>query len=59
MVSFYTANKEKNYVISGKSRISNLYVKKEQLSRQELNLLNEYYKSIYENKFISTAQEHK
>ena len=70
-VSFYTANRDKNYVISGKSlknRISNLDIKidkkkkklcieiiktiqskkdkKEVLTRQELNLLNEYYKSI-------------
>ena len=83
-VSFYTANRDKNYVISGKtlkSRIHNLDVKidkkkkelcievikniqskkdkKEVLTRQELNLLNEYYKSIYENKIISVSQERK
>jgi IS605 OrfB family transposase len=83
-VSFYTANRDKNYVISGKtlkSRISNLDVKidkkkkelcvetikliqskkdkKEQLTRQELNLLSEYYKSIYSNELISTTQERK
>ena len=83
-VSFYTANRDKNYVISGKtlkSRINNLDIKidkkkkelcidviktiqskkdkKEVLTRQELNLLNEYYKSIYENKIISVSQERK
>lgn len=83
-VSFYTANRDKNYVISGKtlkSRINNLDVKidkkkkelcvdvikliqskkdkKEQLSRQELNLLNEYYKSIYHDELISKTQERK
>jgi len=83
-VSFYTANRDKNYVISGKtlkSRINNLDVKidkkkkelcidvikniqskkdkKEQLSRQELNILSEYYKSIYENELISKTQERK
>lgn len=83
-VSFYTANRDKNYVISGKSlknRISNLDIKidkkkkelcieiiktiqskkdkKEQLSRQELNLLNEYYKSIYHDELISKTQERK
>ena len=83
-VSFYTANRDINYVISGKSlksRINNLDVKidkkkkelcvetikniqskkdkKEVLTRQELNLLNEYYKSIYENKLISKTQERK
>lgn len=83
-VSFYTANRDKNYVISGKtlkSRMNSLDVKidkkkkelcieviktiqskkdkKEQLTRQELNLLSEYYKSIYQNKIISTAQERK
>ena len=83
-ISFYTANRDRNYLISGKSlksRINNLDVKidkkkkelcidvikniqskkdkKEVLTRQELNLLNEYYKSIYENKIISTAQERK
>ena len=75
-VSFYTANRDKNYVISGKSlknRISNLDIKidkkkkelcidtikliqskkdkKEVLTRQELNLLSEYYKSIYNETF--------
>ena len=83
-VSFYTANRDINYVISGKSlksRINNLDLKidkkkkelcidlikniqskkdkKEVLTRQELNLLNEYYKSIYENKLISVTQERK
>ena len=83
-VSFYTANRDKNYVISGKSlksRISNLDVKidkkkkelcietikliqskkdkKEVLTRQELNLLSEYYKSIYHNELISKTQERK
>lgn len=83
-VSFYTANRDKNYVISGKtlkSRISKLdnridkkkkelcidviktiqskKDKKEQLTRQELNLLNEYYKSIYQDELISTTQERK
>ena len=83
-VSFYTANRDINYVISGKSlksRINNLDLKidkkkkelcidlikniqskkdkKEVLTRQELNLLNEYYKSIYENKLISKTQERK
>ena len=83
-VSFYTANRDKNYVISGKSlknRISNLDIKidkkkkklcieiiktiqskkdkKEQSSRQELNLLNEYYKSIYHDELISKTQERK
>jgi IS605 OrfB family transposase len=83
-VSFYTANRDKNYVISGKtlkSRISNLdnkidkkkkelcidvikviqskKDKKEVLTRQELNLLSEYYKSIYNDKLISTTQERK
>jgi putative transposase len=83
-VSFYTANRDKNYVISGKtlkSRINNLDVKidkkkkelcidviktiqskkdkKEVLTRQELNLLNEYYKSIYNDELISKTQERK
>ena len=83
-VSFYTANRDKNYVISGKtlkSRISQLdnridkkkkelcietiktiqskKDKKEQLTRQELNLLNEYYKNIYNDELISTTQERK
>ena len=83
-VSFYTANRDKNYVISGKSlknRISNLDIKidkkkkklcieiiktiqskkdkKEVLTRQELNLLNEYYKSIYHDELISKTQERK
>jgi putative transposase len=83
-VSFYTANRDKNYVISGKtlkSRISQLdnridkkkkelcidtikliqskKDKKEVLTRQELNLLNEYYKSIYNDNLISTTQERK
>jgi putative transposase len=83
-VSFYTKNRDKNYVISGKtlkSRIRQLDVKidkkkkelcietiktiqskkdkKEQLTRQELNLLNEYHKSIYHDKLISVAQERK
>jgi hypothetical protein len=83
-VSFYTANRDKNYVISGKtlkSRIRQLdnridkkkkelcietiktiqskKDKKEELTRQELNLLSEYYKSIYHNELISTTQERK
>ena len=83
-VSFYTANRDKNYVISGKSlknRISNLDIKidkkkkelcietiktiqskkdkKEVLTRQELNLLSEYYKSIYNDELISQTQERK
>lgn len=83
-VSFYTANRDKNYVISGKtlkSRISQLdnridkkkkelcieviktiqskKDKKEVLTRQELNLLSEYYKSIYNDEVISTTQERK
>ena len=83
-VSFYTANRDKNYVISGKSiksRISQLdnridkkkkelcvetiktiqskKDKKEILTRQELNLLSEYYKSIYNDELISTTQERK
>ena len=83
-VSFYTANRDKNYVISGKtlkSRINNLDIKidkkkkelcidviktiqskkdkKEVLTRQELNLLNEYYKSIYNDELISKTQERK
>jgi len=83
-VSFYTANRDRNYVISGKtlkSRINNLDIKidkkkkelcidvikniqskkdkKEVLSRQELNLLNEYYKSIYNDELISRTQERK
>lgn len=83
-VSFYTANKDKNYVISGKtlkSRISQLdnridkkkkelcietiktiqskKDKKEVLTRQELNLLSEYHKSIYHDKLISQSQERK
>ncbi len=83
-VSFYTANRDKNYVISGKtlkSRISQLdnridkkkkelcietikliqskKDKKEVLTRQELNLLSDYYKSIYNDELISTTQERK
>lgn len=83
-VSFYTANRDKNYVISGKtlkSRISQLdhridkkkkelcietikliqskKDKKEVLTRQELNLLSEYYKSIYSNELICQSQERK
>ena len=83
-VSFYTANRDKNYVISGKtlkSRISQLdnridkkkkelcidtikliqskKDKKEVLTRQELNLLSEYYKSIYNDELISQSQERK
>lgn len=83
-VSFYTAKRDKNYVISGKilkSKINNLDFKidkkkkelcikvirdiqskkdkKEQLTRQELNLLNEYYKSIYSDELISKTKERK
>lgn len=83
-VSFYTANRDKNYVISGttlKSKISNLDMKidkkkkelcidvikniqskkdkKEVLTRQELNLLSDYYKSIYDDELISKTQERK
>lgn len=83
-VSFYTAQRDKNYVISGKtlkSKINKLdnkidnkkkelciaviknirskKDKKEQLTRQELNLLSEYYKSIYNNELIAESQERK
>jgi len=83
-VSFYTANRDKDYVISGKtlkSRVKQLdnridkkkkelcievikniqskKDKKEVLTRQELNLLSEYYKSIYNNELISVSQERK
>jgi len=83
-VSFYTANRDKNYVISGKTLksiinqldnridkkkkelcietikvIQSKKDKKEVLTRQELNLLSEYYKSIYNNELISVSQERK
>lgn len=52
-------NKKKDLCIELIKNIQSKKDKKEVLTRQELNLLSEYYKSIYSNELISSTQERK